>query len=165
MSRFSWVFLILFSLASLSIACQSEDEKRAARLREKLHQDIEQIEVVNNELLAAREKLYELMKKSKDSNAASRELQGLEKDRAQLPAELADLKSQIDTTPNVSLQMLFRGIRATLKVQQYSLKAKQSYLDSYVETWSPEALKKANEAWGKSLRRPFKPFSSPRKDQ
>ena len=152
MSRLSWIFLILFTLASLSIACQSEDEKRAARLRQKLHQDIKQIEAVNNKVLAAREALYKLKQQHKDRNAAH-ELHYLERDREKFPAELADLQSQIETTPNAALAMLSRGIQGTLKYQQQRLKKIQSYSSTYVERWSPEALKQADERQRESFRR------------
>jgi acyl-CoA hydrolase len=149
MSRFSWIFPILLSWAALSIACQSEDEKRADRLREKLHQDIKQIEIVNNKILAAREALYKLKQQHKDRKAAH-ELHYLERDREKFPAELAELQSKIDTTPNASLMMLSSGIQSTLEYHQNELKQIQSYSDSYVERWSPEAIKKDNEEWRKA---------------
>ena len=158
MSRLSTIFLTLFSLAALVAACQSEDEKRAARLREKLHQDIKKIEVVNNKVLAAREALYELKTQHKDRNAAH-ELHYLERDREKFPAELAELQSQIETTPNASLLMLSSGIQSTLKYQQHRLKEIQSYSDTYVKTSSPEAIKKDNERWREFFRRPL--YSSP----
>ena len=146
----SMIFLILLSLVSFSIACQSEDEKRATRLRQKLHQDIKQIEAVNNKVLAAREALYKLKQQHKDRNAA-RELHYLERDREKFPAELADLQSQIETTPNAALAMLSRGIQGTLKYQQQRLQEIQFYSSTYVERWSPEAIKKDNERWRESF--------------
>ena len=151
MRRFPTIVLILFTLAGISIGCQSEDEKRASRLREQLHQDITQIEAVNNKFLNAKEALYNLKMEHKDGGAAP-DLKALDKDRATFPAELEALRSQIDTTPNASLLMLSHGIQATLKYQQQRLKEIQSYSATYVERWSPEAIKKDNEAWREAWR-------------
>ena len=147
MSRFSWIFLILFSLAGLSIACQSEGEKRATRLREKLHQDIKQIEAVNNKILAEQEAYYKLHEQANHPWAAGY-LRRLEEDRVKFPAELADLQSQIETRPNAALPMLSRGIQGTLKYQQQSLKEVQARS----KLFSPEAIKKANERWREAWR-------------
>ena len=144
MSRFSWIFLILFSLAGLSIACQSEDEKRAHRLREKMHQDITHIEAVNNTILAEQEAFYKLKEQANHPWAAGY-LRRLEQDRMKFPAELADLQSQIDNTPNASLQRLAGGIQGTLKYQQYLLGEVQARSKLY----SPEALKKQTSAGGR----------------
>lgn len=158
MSRLSSIFLILFSVAGLSIACQSEDEKRGARLREKLHQDIEQIEAVNNKILAEQEAFYKLKAQANHPWAAGY-LQRLEQDRVKFPAELVDLQSQIDTTPNDSLQMLSSRIQGTLKYQQQSLKEAQARS----QLFSPEAIEKDNERWREFWRRPL--YSSPRTTQ
>lgn len=155
MSRFSWIVLIAFSLAGLSIACQSEDEKRASRLREKLHQDIAQIEAVNNKILAEQEAFYKLNAQANHPWAAGY-LRRLEQDRVKFPAELADLQSQIDATPNASLQMLSSRIQGALKYQEQNLKEVQARS----QLFSPDAIKEDNERWREYFRRPL--YSSPR---
>ena len=153
MSRLPW-FLLLFSLATLSTACVSEDEKRAARLREKLHQDIKQIDGVNNSILAEQEAYYHLTAQANHPWAAGY-LRRLEQDRVKFPAELAELQSQIDTTPNAGLPMLSRDIQATLKYQQQSLKEVQARS----QLFSPERLRNADERAREFFRRPL--YSSP----
>lgn len=155
MSRLSTIFLTLFSLAALVAACQSEDEKRATRLREKLHQDIKQIEALNNRILAEQEAYYKLKAQANHPWAAGY-LRRLEQDRVKFPAELADLQSQIDTTPNASLQMLSSRIQGALKYQQQNLKEVQVRS----QLFSPDAIKKDNERWREYFRQPL--YSSPR---
>ena len=151
MPRLSPIFLIVFSLAGLAIACQSEDEKRAGRLREKLHQNIKRIEVVNNKILDARKDFYELRKDWKNGYYARSDLQSLEAGREQFPAELAKIQSLIDTTPNSSLQMVSSKIQGTLEAQQISLKQQRREQELYETTFHPDSLKadreKSREAW------------------
>jgi len=158
MSRSTWIFLILLGLAGLSTACQSEDEKRANQLREKLYRNLDQIEAVNNKILAEQEAYYKLHEQANHPWAAGY-LRRLEQDRMKFPAELADLQSQIETTPNVGLQMLSSRIQGALKYQEQRLKEVQARS----KLFSPEAIKKSNEEWGEWLRRPL--FTSPRTDQ
>ena len=162
MPRLSPIFLIVFSLAGFSIACQSEDEKRAALLRKKMHQDIKQVEAVNNQIIDVRKALYELRKEWKNGRWARSDLKSLEEGRAEFPAELADLKSKIDITPNSSLHMLSRGIEGLIETRQQRLQMAEQNLRAYKTIFHPDTLKADREKSRESL---LGPLFSPKKPQ
>ena len=152
MPRLSPIFLIVFSLAGFSIACQSEDEKRAALLRKKMHQDIKQVEAVNNQILDVRKALYELRKEWENGRYAPSDLKSLEEGRAEFPAELADLQSKINITPNPSLHMLSRGIEGLIGTRQHLLTMAEGNLRAYKTIFHPDAIEAGDKRWRESWR-------------
>lgn len=139
MTRFATVGILVILLPMLMLSCQSAEDRQAAALREFLRGEITKFEPLNQQVIAGKQKLYEIRPASPFADVAET--------RKKHKEELAELRRQIEEYPNLELPALSANIRAKLQRRQGDVEDAASEVRE-AQNWARvRSLLKNKEPW------------------
>ena len=110
MTRFVALTTLAALLPILMFSCQSAEDRQAAELREFLRREITKFNPLNQQVIAEKQKLYEI-----DSTSPFADV---DETRERHSNELADLRQRVEEYPDLELTSLANEIRTLIMTRQ-----------------------------------------------